>query len=115
MNRYDPDYSYWDSKEFKAYKAIVNAIVQSSKEPITLRAIREQIGDVEDARWTRDAIDLLTDKTIQANGVLRITYSPYRPEPRKPFIIDGNKQTEWNRYQAKLSRTYPTAAIGVNV
>lgn len=106
-----PDYR--ESKEFKAYVALVHAIIHNATEPIALRSIRDQLGEIEYPLWTADAIEYLDGKTITSIGVQWVRYVPFTPEPRTPMQIDGEKQNEWNRHQRMLGNTYPTVAMTV--
>lgn len=109
------DIDYRDTREFKSYMKKVNDIIHSAKRPVTVREIREKFGKGECHQWTADALYLLNDQTIKAEGVLLVTYSPYTPEPKRIAEINSHKQNEWLRHQRNLSKTYPTAAIGANV
>ena len=106
------DIDYRDTREFKAYMRKVNSIIQSAGRPVTVREIRAEFGEGECHQWTADALYLLNDQTIKAEGVLLVKYSPFKPEPRRVAEIDTRKQNEWLAHQRNLSKTYPTAAIG---
>lgn len=94
--------TYYDSKDFKAYAAVIEEIIHSvpdieledgSTTPgtITVRSIHTRLGDHVNRRWTQDAIESL--KSVETDGAFPTIPTRYRRklgvEPMFPKIPKG--------------------------
>lgn len=111
---YDPDHSYWDSKAFKAYKVMVLQIVKTHA-PITMRAIKAELGECQIDAWTADAIDHLLGRSIEAtSSALRPQYKILVPVAEYVSVIDGRKENEYKAHLRAINRVFPTEAVSKN-
>lgn len=106
-----PDFR--ESEAFTVYVDTVKAIIHAVDE-ITSRAIKAELGDLNNDHWTAAALDILcASEQVEAVGVQWIRYR--RSEPTKRAVIaqpDGQKLSEYKTWQRQQNETYPTYSPG---
>lgn len=104
-----PDFR--ESEAFTVYVDTVKAIIHAVDE-IRSRAIKAELGDLNNDHWTAAALDILcASEHVEMVGVQWIRYR--RSEPTKRAVIaqpDGQKLSEYKTWQRQQNETYPAYA-----
>ena len=79
---------YRDTDAYKEYAKLVFRVLLQTTEPLTIRAIHEQLGDAANKRYTADALDNPAVEQI-------ISYVD-RYAIRTNFVKDLRHRTTWN-------------------
>lgn len=101
-----PDFR--ESKAFAVYVDAVKAIIYAT-EGITSRAVKAELGELNNDTWTAEALDMLcASEHVASIGVQWVRYIRSSPSTRKVEAVDSVKVNEFKQHQRDRYGSYPT-------
>ena len=107
-----PDFR--ESEAFTVYVDTVKAIIYATDE-ITSRAIKAELGDLNNDHWTAAALDrLCSGNDVTEVGVQWIRYRKGTPiDSPKPIVVNREKLAEFKAYQRQWWAAYATGGYEI--